>query len=461
MRAGWHKLLRHARLFGPGAAARELLKSARRFSDAAIEFIPLAPPGTPAPGADIAADSTVSVIIPVKNGGDDLAALLARLRRQKGFKAIEIIVVDSGSCDGSPALAERCGARLIRMPPETFSHAASRNLGAAQAQGEYLLFTVQDALPPGDDWLCRLFSIMQTNRLAAVSCLETPREGADLFYRAMTDSFYAFLEVDRQERIMRLPHRENHLTLRKNAQLSNIACLIGKDLFVRYRFRCDYGEDLDLGLRLIRDGHDLALLNSLRIIHSHHRPAYYYLKRGYVDLFFISQIIPGFPLPEAAPERLFQEIIADYHYLNQLVHHSLPDLQTPCAPRMLARMIQKPSRQPEEASALPPDGADGHHYHDPAYGFFIKKLARKYQRAGGGEIVAPGSALRTHLGTIVKYLGERCETIDEDMLEAVKNACYKAHALSTGASLAAAYRSGDEKARRLLKGIHEELMGGV
>lgn len=461
MRASWHKLLRHARLFGPGAAARELLKSAGRFSDAAIEFIPLTPPGTPMPGAAVAADSTVSVIIPVKNGGGDLAALLLRLRRQKGFRAIEIIVVDSGSSDGSPARAERCGAKLIRIPPETFSHAASRNLGAAQAQGEYLLFTVQDALPPGDDWLGRLFNIMQANRLAAVSCLETPREGADLFYRAMTDSFYAFLEVDRQERIMRLPRRENHLTLRKNAQLSNIACLIGKDLFARYRFRCDYGEDLDLGLRLIRDGHDLALLNSLRVIHSHHRPAYYYLKRGYVDFFYVSQILPGFPLPETAPERLLQEIIADYDYLNRLIHGCLPTLQTPCAAHVLARRLRNQSRQPGNAPGLPPGGADGHGYHDPAYGFFIKKLARKYQRAGGGEIVAPGSALRTHLGTIVKYLGERCETIDEDMLEAFKNACYKAHALSTGARLAAAYRSGDEKARRLLKGIHEELMGGV
>ena len=41
-------------------------------------------------------DTTVSVVIPVKNGGDQFRSLLKSLKNQKGFKDLEIIVVDSG-----------------------------------------------------------------------------------------------------------------------------------------------------------------------------------------------------------------------------------------------------------------------------------------------------------------------------------------------------------------------------
>ncbi len=111
-----------------------------------------------------------------------------------------------------------------------------------------------------------------------MSCAEFPWESADLFYRAITWNHYRFLEVDREDRIMRYAGSEDHVTLRKNGQLSDLACLISKDVFTKYNYRTDYGEDLDLGLRLIKDGYEIAFLGSTRIIHSHNRPAYYYLK---------------------------------------------------------------------------------------------------------------------------------------------------------------------------------------
>lgn len=74
-----------------------------------------------------------------------------------------------------------------------FSHSFARNLGAEEATGDYLLFTVQDALPPSSTWLYELFQVIKDQNVVAVSCAETPREDADLFYRQISWNNYNFL----------------------------------------------------------------------------------------------------------------------------------------------------------------------------------------------------------------------------------------------------------------------------
>ena len=282
-------------------------------------------------GGDVPKEEvTVSVVIPTKNGGEDFRRVLATIANQKGFRRVETIVVDSGSTDKTVELAEQFGAKIIKILPEEFSHSYARNLGASYASGEYLLFTVQDALPPSDSWLYELFSVIKSNDVVAVSCAEFPWESADLFYRAITWNHYRFLEVDREDRIMRYAGSEDHLTLRKNGQLSDLACLISKDVFTKYKYKTDYGEDLDLGLRLIKDGYEIAFLGSTRIIHSHNRPAFYYLKRGYVENVFLPRIFPDYPTVGNSLERVIPDVLFTHQVIKSMVEERTWDLQFPC-----------------------------------------------------------------------------------------------------------------------------------
>ena len=53
----------------------------------------------------------------------------------------------------------------------------------------------------------------------------------------------------------------------------------------------------DEAIRLIRDGYRVAMLASVKVIHSHNRPAYYYLKRSFVDVIFLVNLFDDFIFP--------------------------------------------------------------------------------------------------------------------------------------------------------------------
>jgi glycosyltransferase involved in cell wall biosynthesis len=87
----------------------------------------------------------VSAVVPVHNGERYLGEALDSLRRQD-HAALEIIVVDDGSTDGSPAIARRAGpgVRLVSQPQR--GAPAARNRGLLEARGEYIGFLDCDDL---------------------------------------------------------------------------------------------------------------------------------------------------------------------------------------------------------------------------------------------------------------------------------------------------------------------------
>jgi hypothetical protein len=85
------------------------------------------------------------VVIPVHNGGHDLGRCLRALRdccRPED----EIVVIDDGSTDGSAALAESFGARLLRHD-RPLGPAAARNAGARAARNPIVFFLDADVVP--------------------------------------------------------------------------------------------------------------------------------------------------------------------------------------------------------------------------------------------------------------------------------------------------------------------------
>jgi rSAM/selenodomain-associated transferase 2 len=84
----------------------------------------------------------LSVVIPALDAAASIGPCLVAVR-----EADEIVVVDGGSSDGTPAISERNGARLVRSTPGRGIQLAA---GAAAATGDWLLFLHADTvLAPG------------------------------------------------------------------------------------------------------------------------------------------------------------------------------------------------------------------------------------------------------------------------------------------------------------------------
>ena len=70
----------------------------------------------------------VTVVVPTSGRAGYLEVTLESLRSQRTTVAHELLVVDDGSTDATPDVAERYGARLVR-------HGERRSLNAARNTG--------------------------------------------------------------------------------------------------------------------------------------------------------------------------------------------------------------------------------------------------------------------------------------------------------------------------------------
>lgn len=96
----------------------------------------------------------LSIVIPVKNGMDTLPNLINGIQDQTRFEDCEVVVLDSGSTDGSVEYLQQFEfVTIVPIDPKTFNHGATRNLGVTHAKGDLVLLTVQDASPTSENWL--------------------------------------------------------------------------------------------------------------------------------------------------------------------------------------------------------------------------------------------------------------------------------------------------------------------
>lgn len=80
---------------------------------------------------------SLSIVIPAKNEGGAIGAVVARAREQ--YADAEIIVVDDGSSDDTAAVATEAGAKVVSHP-ESLGNGAAIKSGARAATGDVIAF---------------------------------------------------------------------------------------------------------------------------------------------------------------------------------------------------------------------------------------------------------------------------------------------------------------------------------
>jgi glycosyltransferase involved in cell wall biosynthesis len=109
-----------------------------------------------------------SVIIPTYNGGALFRTVLDAVQNQRAPWPFEIVVVDSGSNDGT---AEFCQERRIdvfrQISKSDFQHGRTRNFAISLSSGEYAALLTQDALPSNAFWLYNFVTLLDKYPRAA------------------------------------------------------------------------------------------------------------------------------------------------------------------------------------------------------------------------------------------------------------------------------------------------------
>lgn len=110
----------------------------------------------------------VSVVIPVKNEVFKIRDCVDGILSQS-VPVKEIIVVDSGSTDGTLEILQSYNkVRVIQISPDQFNHGETRNLGVQHATGEFVVLTVGDAKAYDKDWIKNLLDGFIDDSIAAV-----------------------------------------------------------------------------------------------------------------------------------------------------------------------------------------------------------------------------------------------------------------------------------------------------
>ncbi|MCA9797381.1 MAG: glycosyltransferase, partial [Candidatus Eremiobacteraeota bacterium] len=105
-------------------------------------------------------------IVPTKNERLSLPRVLEQFR---GLDQVELIVTDGGSHDGTPEMAQRLGALVVRKSTPRQTIGQARNEGAALARGRIFVFCDADTQLAGPDaFLSTMEALFQDPRLAAV-----------------------------------------------------------------------------------------------------------------------------------------------------------------------------------------------------------------------------------------------------------------------------------------------------
>ena len=220
-------------------------------------------------------DASISVIFPTKNGLTNGVAKLIESLKNQSIQPLEIIAVDSGSSDGTQDYLRSIGVKVIDNSMNEFHHSKSRNIGAEHANGNFLLFTVDDAKFIDNTWIERALKLLIFSNSDSISGIQKTERINDFYSVFKTQSQFAKSLRDYFDFcILKLPPfliiLYKFLDIKNPiAPIDDTNHLVKALSFERLKFRTNTVEDLDFGSRLLDSGGKVFFTRYLHIIHGH------------------------------------------------------------------------------------------------------------------------------------------------------------------------------------------------
>lgn len=222
----------------------------------------------------------VSIIIPTYNGGELFKSVLDKVLSQqlKDNKLYEVICIDSQSSDGTyefmleKAVDNSC-LKVYQIDKKNFQHGRTRNLGAEYAQGKYIAFITQDAMPFDENWLQELINPFNLDEeIVGVYSKHLPYEDCDIFEKELLNQFFISFGLDTT--IYFIEDQEKYDSdeayRSKLCFYSDNASAMRKSIWNEIPYpEVDFGEDQKWARLIIEKGYKKAYAPKSVIYHSH------------------------------------------------------------------------------------------------------------------------------------------------------------------------------------------------
>ncbi len=214
-------------------------------------------------------DPLVSIIMRSYNEAWALQGTLPALAAQD-YQNWELIVIDSGSTDGSQALIQAARpAHFVQITPAEYNPSRVMNQGMRLAKSDFGIFLNADATPQGRSWLRPLVTALQNPRVAACFGRQIPRPNCQAVFASDYDRCFG-------------PQRES---ARWDHFFSMVSSGLRRDVWNLRGFREDlqYAEDDEYTRWCRAQGYDLVYVPESVAMHSHNYTAPQIYKRAFGD----------------------------------------------------------------------------------------------------------------------------------------------------------------------------------
>ena len=221
----------------------------------------------------------VSIIMRSFNEAWALGNTLAALKAQS-FTDWELIVIDSGSTDGSPDMIRAANpAHFIQIASSEYNPSRVMNHGMRLARAELCIFLNADATPQGPEWLRPLVEALSKPNVAAVFGQQVPRPDCEMVFASDYDRCFG-------------PARES---AKWEHFFSMVSSGIHKSVWARRGFREDlqYAEDDEYTRWCRAEGHLVQYVPTSIALHSHNYTPEQAWKRSFGDARAIGRAWPA------------------------------------------------------------------------------------------------------------------------------------------------------------------------
>ena len=199
----------------------------------------------------------VSVVIRTLNEAKWLPALIDAVYRQNvDGMAVEVVVVDSGSTDGTFELASERGCNMVRIEKSDFTFGRSLNYGCAAAKGKWLVFVSGHCIPASDGWLAELVAPLREGTCSYTYGRQVGREPLTKFSETqLFEKYFPQTSAVPQDSFF----------------CNNANSALTKAVWEEHQFDEELTglEDMELAKRLYLDGHKIGYVAEATVEHIH------------------------------------------------------------------------------------------------------------------------------------------------------------------------------------------------